>query len=74
VIVTLPARFGPEPEFLARAATLGVAVRPLSDCGGHAAGDGRVRLVLGYAHLPPADIERAVRRLAECGSGGSSRG
>ncbi|WP_019706911.1 hypothetical protein [Streptomyces xinghaiensis] len=27
------------------------------------AGDGSVRLVLGYAHLPPAEIERAVRLL-----------
>lgn len=72
-IVTLPARFGREEEFLARARTLGVWVRPLSDYGGDAGGGDRVRLVLGYAHLPPTAIPAAVRRLAECGTGGMSR-
>lgn len=66
-IVTLPERFGPEPGFLAAAAAAGVAVRPLSDYrtlpGPPAGDDGRVRLVVGYAHLPPEGIARAVRLL-----------
>ncbi|WP_030544753.1 PLP-dependent aminotransferase family protein [Streptomyces albus] len=60
VIVRLPPRYGPQPRFLARAAAAGVAVRPLSDFGTAPDGDGAVRLVLGYAHLPPDGIERAV--------------
>nr|WP_246102379.1 PLP-dependent aminotransferase family protein [Streptomyces piniterrae] len=67
VIVTLPARYGPEDRFLARARGAGVGLRPLSDYGSGGAGtagrDGRVRLVMGYAHLPPSDIVRGVRLL-----------
>ncbi|KUJ66516.1 GntR family transcriptional regulator [Streptomyces albus subsp. albus] len=65
VIATLPARHGPQDRFLARAAEAGVALRPLSDyrsAGGPPA-DGSVRLVLGYAHLPPARIRETVRLL-----------
>ncbi|MFI9101893.1 PLP-dependent aminotransferase family protein [Streptomyces fildesensis] len=66
VIAALPARYGPEPRFLAAAAAAGVAVRPLSDytVRGGGAEDGQVRLVMGYAHLSPADIERSVALLA----------
>ncbi|WP_329182671.1 MocR-like pyridoxine biosynthesis transcription factor PdxR [Streptomyces sp. NBC_01477] len=66
-IVSLPDRYGPEPRFLAAAARAGVAVRPLSDylAGPSRGGDdgGRVRLVVGYAHLTPEAIARAVRLL-----------
>ncbi|MGP3998905.1 MocR-like pyridoxine biosynthesis transcription factor PdxR [Streptomyces sp. 8N706] len=62
-VVRLSARYGPEPRFLARAAATGVAVRPLSDYGTPAPDDGSVRLVLGYAHLPPTEIVRSVRLL-----------
>jgi GntR family transcriptional regulator/MocR family aminotransferase len=66
-IVALPERFGPEPRFLAAAAEAGVAVRPLSHYrtapGPPAADDGRVLLVVGYAHLAPEGIARAVRLL-----------
>ncbi|MDF9811388.1 PLP-dependent aminotransferase family protein [Streptomyces sp. SPB162] len=66
VIAALPARYGPEPRFLAAAAATGIAVRPLSSylARPDPVDDGRVRLVLGYAHLSPADIERSIRRLA----------
>lgn len=73
-IVTLPGRYGPEPCFLADAARAGVTLRPLSDYRAyraHGAGagpepsDGAVRLVLGYAHLSPAEMDRAVRLLAQ---------
>ncbi|MDT0347391.1 MocR-like pyridoxine biosynthesis transcription factor PdxR [Streptomyces litchfieldiae] len=63
-IVTLPERFGPQERFLARAAAAGVALRPLTDFGGTAPADGRVRLVLGYAHLGPGAIRRAMRLLS----------
>ncbi|MGG2460666.1 PLP-dependent aminotransferase family protein [Streptomyces sp. RGM 3693] len=63
-IVALPARYGPEAAFLVRARRAGLAMRPLSAyawAGGQgAAADGRVRLVLGYAHLTPAEITRGV--------------
>ncbi|CAG7658195.1 MocR-like pyridoxine biosynthesis transcription factor PdxR [Actinacidiphila bryophytorum] len=66
-IVTLPVRFGPEPRLLAAAAGAGVAVRPLSYYraapGAPDGDDGLVRLVVGYAHLPPEGIARAVRLL-----------
>ncbi|MDJ0344045.1 PLP-dependent aminotransferase family protein [Streptomyces sp. H10-C2] len=67
VIVALPARYGPEPRFLTAAAAAGVAVRPLSDYTRRGTGgdDGRVRLVMGYAHLSPAEIDRAVRLLPQ---------
>ncbi|MGX2998487.1 MocR-like pyridoxine biosynthesis transcription factor PdxR [Streptomyces sp. JNUCC 64] len=71
VIAALPRRYGPEEAFLARAEASSVAVRPLSAYGGGGAapggsgtGDGRVRLVFGYAHLTPARIADGVRRLA----------
>ncbi|MGW3988690.1 MocR-like pyridoxine biosynthesis transcription factor PdxR [Streptomyces sp. NPDC004830] len=72
VIATLPQRYGPEERFLARVARAGVAVRPLSSYA-HApgAGDGakEVRLVLGYAHVPPARILEGVRLMAEALAG-----
>ncbi|MEU2132324.1 PLP-dependent aminotransferase family protein [Streptomyces sp. NPDC018352] len=64
IIAALPERYGPEPVFLARAADAGVALRPLGACGTVADEDGAVRLVLGYAHLAPSEIERGVRLLA----------
>ncbi|UZJ32985.1 PLP-dependent aminotransferase family protein [Streptomyces endophytica] len=65
VIVTLPAAYGPEAELLARARRAGLALRALSAYGSAPAppGDGRVRLVLGYAHLAPSDLDRGVRLL-----------
>ncbi|WP_369198322.1 MocR-like pyridoxine biosynthesis transcription factor PdxR [Streptomyces djakartensis] len=72
VIATLPRRYGPEERFLARVAQAGVAVRPLSAYS-HApgAGDGakEIRLVLGYAHVPPARILDGVRLMAEAAAG-----
>ncbi|MET8682561.1 PLP-dependent aminotransferase family protein, partial [Streptomyces sp. NPDC004647] len=59
-IVRLPERYGPEPRFLARAVGAGVELRPLSHYGAPPPDDGSVRLVLGYAHLSPAEIRRAV--------------
>ncbi|MFE6668569.1 PLP-dependent aminotransferase family protein [Streptomyces sp. NPDC057697] len=64
IIAALPGRYGPEPEFLARAAAAGVALRPLGDCGTAPRTDRAVRLVLGYAHLAPSEIENGVRLLA----------
>ncbi|MFF2009760.1 PLP-dependent aminotransferase family protein [Streptomyces sp. NPDC058195] len=64
-IAELPERYGPEPVFLARAAGAGIALRPLSACGGVTHEDGAVRLVLGYAHLAPHEIETGVRLLAD---------
>ncbi|SEG70842.1 GntR family transcriptional regulator / MocR family aminotransferase [Actinacidiphila yanglinensis] len=66
-IVTLPAGYGPQERFLARAAAAGVRLRPLSDYTAgpaprQAAGD-EVDLVVGYAHLAPEAIARAVRLL-----------
>ncbi|MFE2512922.1 PLP-dependent aminotransferase family protein [Streptomyces naganishii] len=79
LIAHLPARYGPEERFLARMTGAGVAVRTLNAYrhartadgdggaagGGTAGGDGGVRLVLGYAHLPPARIRAGVRLMAE---------
>ncbi|PJE97930.1 GntR family transcriptional regulator [Streptomyces carminius] len=73
VIVTLPARYGPEERFLARTARVGVAVRPLSHYGASPPGDGHVRLVLGYAHLTPGRIAHGVRLLAEAARPGPGR-
>ncbi|MGW1228931.1 MocR-like pyridoxine biosynthesis transcription factor PdxR [Streptomyces sp. NPDC001478] len=71
IIARLPERFGPEADFLARAEAAGIALRPLSDCGTAAPTDRSIALVLGYAHLPPAEIGRGVRLLAEAqGDGG----
>ncbi|MER6715078.1 PLP-dependent aminotransferase family protein [Streptomyces sp. NPDC000877] len=69
VIATLPERYGPEERFLARVTAAGVVVRPLSSCT-HTrpedpAGAKKVRLVLGYAHVPPARIAEGVRLMAE---------
>lgn len=65
-IATLPLRYGPPPRFLARVAASGVAVRPLTD---YAQTPGReeegvVRLVLGYAHVPPPRVWEGVRLMA----------
>ncbi|MFF3457736.1 PLP-dependent aminotransferase family protein [Streptomyces sp. NPDC002730] len=65
IIARLPERYGPEPRFLDSAARSGVAVRPLADYMAADEGDAGVRLVLGYAHLAPTDIERGVRLMAE---------
>ncbi|MGW7659057.1 PLP-dependent aminotransferase family protein, partial [Streptomyces sp. NPDC054756] len=74
VIAALPARYGPEERFLARMTAAGVAVHPLTHYthararGGEEQG---VRLVLGYAHLPPGRIRAGVRAMAEAaGRGG----
>ncbi|MEE1738213.1 PLP-dependent aminotransferase family protein [Streptomyces sp. BE147] len=67
IIARLPERYGPESGFLDRAAGAGIALRPLDDygtAGGPDGEDGAVRLVLGYAHLTPADIARGVGLLA----------
>ncbi|MQY10648.1 HTH-type transcriptional regulatory protein GabR [Streptomyces sp. RB5] len=64
VIVALPAGYGPRAEpLVAAAAEAGVRVMPLSAYGRDGAADGRVRLVLGYAHLAPGEIARGVRLL-----------
>ncbi|MFD7495346.1 PLP-dependent aminotransferase family protein [Streptomyces sp. NPDC059832] len=64
IIAALPERYGPEPLFMARAAGAGVALRTLGACGTVPYEDRAVRLVLGYAHLTPSDIEQGVRLLA----------
>jgi GntR family transcriptional regulator/MocR family aminotransferase len=64
VIACLPERYGSQEALLERAAAAGVTVRPLSHYGTSDSGDGGVRLVLGYAHLPPARIADGVRLLA----------
>ncbi|MEV3970833.1 PLP-dependent aminotransferase family protein [Streptomyces sp. NPDC050698] len=72
VIVTLPARCGPEERFLVRVAAAGVAVRPLSAYRHPGTGSGeteRIRLVLGYAHVSPARIAEGVRLMAEAAAG-----
>ncbi|MFJ2883193.1 PLP-dependent aminotransferase family protein [Streptomyces sp. NPDC086796] len=76
IIAALPERYGPEPVFLARAAGAGVALRPLGACGTAPREDRAVRLVLGYAHLTPSDIENGVRLLAAAqrGTGGPATG
>lgn len=79
VIARLPSRYGPQDRFLERAARAGVALRPLADYGhrpgrapvpASAGDDGRVRLVMGYAHLSPARIARAVAAIARAGGPG----
>lgn len=65
IIARLPQRFGPQPEFLRRADAAGIALRPLSDYGTADADDLTVRLVLGYAHLVPAEIARGIHLLSE---------
>lgn len=66
VIARLPERYGPEGEFVSRAAEAGIALRPLDDCRDVRSADASVSLVIGYAHLPPADISHGVRLLAAC--------
>ncbi|MEV8032479.1 PLP-dependent aminotransferase family protein [Streptomyces sp. NPDC086182] len=63
VVAALPGRYGPQDRFLARAAAAGVMVRASAHYG-ETAVDG-VRLVLGYAHLPPARIRDGVRLMAD---------
>jgi GntR family transcriptional regulator/MocR family aminotransferase len=71
VIATLPERYGPEDRFLARVTAAGVAVRPLSayahpsPAREETDGPKRIRLVLGYAHVPPARIHEGIRLMAE---------
>ncbi|MEU4468198.1 PLP-dependent aminotransferase family protein [Streptomyces sp. NPDC024017] len=72
VIATLPQRYGPEERFLARVAGAGVAVRPLSAYAHtrtEPEGAKEIRLVLGYAHVPPARIAEGVRLMAEAATG-----
>ncbi|MGW4913895.1 MocR-like pyridoxine biosynthesis transcription factor PdxR [Streptomyces sp. NPDC004270] len=64
-IAELPKSCGPESRFVARVAAAGVAVRPLGACTHTRADDSVVRLVLGYAQLPPARIREGVRVMAE---------
>ncbi|MET9407866.1 PLP-dependent aminotransferase family protein [Streptomyces sp. NPDC002935] len=63
VVAVLPERYGPQDRFLARATAAGVVVR-LSAHYGETDTDG-VRLVLGYAHLPPARIRDGVQLMAD---------
>lgn len=71
VIATLPERYGPEDRFLTRVTAAGVAVRPLSaythprPVREETDGPKRIRLVLGYAHVPPARIHEGIRLMAE---------
>lgn len=64
IIARLPERCGSQADFLARAGAAGIALRPLSDYGTADAEGSAVRLVLGYAHLAPADIAHGIRLLA----------
>ncbi|MFD0028798.1 MocR-like pyridoxine biosynthesis transcription factor PdxR [Streptomyces sp. NPDC055059] len=73
VIARLPERYGPQEELLERAAAAGVTVRPLTHYGTSDSGDSAVRLVLGYAHLPPARIAEGVRLLARAAHEGATR-
>ncbi|MDV7222327.1 MocR-like pyridoxine biosynthesis transcription factor PdxR [Streptomyces prunicolor] len=65
VIAELPERYGPQEHFLERAASAGVAVRPLTAYA-HARvdDDAVVRLVLGYAQLSPGRIRAGIRLMA----------
>lgn len=65
IIAVLPASCGPEERFLDRAAAAGVALRSLAYHGSARPDDGRVRLVMGYAHRSPSEIARGVELLAE---------
>ncbi|MET7369219.1 PLP-dependent aminotransferase family protein [Streptomyces sp. NPDC005566] len=64
IIARLPERCGSQADVLVRAAENGIALRPLSDYATAGAEDPAVRLVLGYAHLAPADIAHGIRLLA----------
>lgn len=75
IIARVEPRYGPSARFVERAASAGVALRPLEEFGTARPTDGAVRLVLGYAHLTPAEIARGVRLTAEaCGGEGEARG
>jgi GntR family transcriptional regulator/MocR family aminotransferase len=65
VIAELPEKYGPQEHFLERAASAGVAVRPLTAYA-HARvdDDAVVRLVLGYAQLSPGRIRAGIRLMA----------
>ncbi|MFE9774548.1 PLP-dependent aminotransferase family protein [Streptomyces sp. NPDC005931] len=75
VIASLPGRYGPQERLLASVARAGVAVRPLTAYAhpegfGTDGGTGKeVRLVLGYAHVPPARINEGVRLMAQAVGG-----
>ncbi|MFG3346421.1 PLP-dependent aminotransferase family protein [Streptomyces sp. NPDC048018] len=64
VIARVSAAYGPTPRFLERAATVGVSLRPAEDYGTARFDDGAVRLVIGYAHLTPAEIALGVGLVA----------
>ncbi|MER7515303.1 PLP-dependent aminotransferase family protein [Streptomyces sp. NPDC126499] len=64
VIARVPVDYGPTGRFLERARAAGVALHPLEDYGTARPDDGAVRLVIGYAHLSPADIALGVRLVA----------
>ncbi|GGT94835.1 MocR-like pyridoxine biosynthesis transcription factor PdxR [Streptomyces lateritius] len=65
IIARVPRRYGPTSRFVERAASAGVALRPLEEYGTARPTDGAVRLVIGYAHLTPSEIARGVRLVAE---------
>ncbi|MET9375710.1 PLP-dependent aminotransferase family protein [Streptomyces sp. NPDC002992] len=73
IIARVPERYGPGARFVERAASAGVAVRPLEEYGTERPSDGVVRLVIGYAHLTPSEIARGVRLAAEA-CGGNAAG
>ncbi|MER8045537.1 PLP-dependent aminotransferase family protein [Streptomyces sp. NPDC094032] len=68
VIAHLPPEHGPTPRLLDHARAAGVALHPLEEYGTARPTDGTVRLVLGYAHLTPGEIEVGVGLMA--GRGG----
>ncbi|WP_156723705.1 MocR-like pyridoxine biosynthesis transcription factor PdxR [Streptomyces apocyni] len=70
IIARIPARYGPQDAFLARAAEAGVALRPLSGYTSALPDDGAIRLVIGYAQLAPARIADGVRLLARATKAG----
>jgi GntR family transcriptional regulator/MocR family aminotransferase len=71
-IVTLPPRWGPLPRLLAAATAAGVSLRPLADYRFEPSSgrQGGLCLVVGYAHLTPESIDRALGLLA----GAAARG
>lgn len=67
-IVTLPPRYGPQPRLLAAATSAGITLRPLSDYQRTPAPAPAPQLVMGYAHLTPESITRAIELLARAES------
>jgi GntR family transcriptional regulator/MocR family aminotransferase len=63
-IAELPPRYGPADRFLARVDAAGIAVRALTSYTRTPPPDDVVRLVLGYAHVPPARIRAGVHAMA----------